>query len=195
MVALSPQSDVMVDDGPEPAFVGLRMDAEQFLALPESKHHYELINGVVLVSPSPIFRHQNVILRISQFLLEHCQATNAGEVAHDIDVRFAIDLVYRPDLVFIAQGRASLDDPHIRVAPDLVVEVLSPSTKNKDQTTKFADYERFGVREYWLVDPATRQVRWFALDQGKYVEQPVTQGVLESKVLAGLRLELDRLWA
>jgi Uma2 family endonuclease len=76
----------------------------------------------------------------------------------------------------------------IRIAPDLVVEVLSPWTGCKDQTTKFGDYERFGVKEYWLADPSTRLVRWFALEQDKYVEQPISQGVLASRVLGGLRL-------
>lgn len=192
MVALTDIQSIDYDR--EPVFVGLRMNAEQFLDLPESKLHYELINGVVVVSPSPTPRHQRVITEVSFQIVGFCRTNELGDVLHDIDVRLFPDTVYRPDIIFVKAGRLDPDASRVSVIPDLVIEVLSPSTKRMDQTTKLEDYERAGVREFWLIDPATKLVRCYILKDAKFVEQTPASSSLASNVIPGFVLDLTALW-
>ena len=88
-------------------FDGLRMSADEYLRLPDDGHWYELIDGVVLMSPKPRFVHQELLgLLIAQFVRHIEKNPDAGRVAVEVDVRFAPDLVYSPDLVFVASERA-----------------------------------------------------------------------------------------
>ncbi|MBP9025949.1 MAG: Uma2 family endonuclease, partial [Phycisphaerae bacterium] len=135
---------------------GLRMTADEFLALPESKCHYELINGIVTMSPSPSMRHQQIVREILVQLATFLRGRGLGHAVHDVDVRFAADLVYRPDVIYLSAEKFARCSTRVTEIPDLVVEVISPDSRRYDHETKKHDYERYGVQEYWLVDADER---------------------------------------
>jgi Uma2 family endonuclease len=174
-----------------PQYAGLRMSADAYLALPDDGFKYQVINGVVVMSPSPTPRHQMVLQEISGQLRDFLKSQPIARAFPDIDVRFGPDLVYRPDLVVIRKERLPRPLRRIDVVPDLIVEILSPGTQAMDQRTKLADYERLGVREYWIVstdEPLT--VRVLRLESGRYAE---TAGAPASAVLQGFTLNLEAL--
>ncbi|MBV9231036.1 MAG: Uma2 family endonuclease, partial [Chloroflexi bacterium] len=131
---------------------------------------YEIINGVLFMTPSPSGPHQDAVLRLSHYLLMYVEFADLGKVrVAPFDVELAPDMVVQPDVLVVL--KANFDKiKHKRIvgAPDLVVEVSSPGTVKHDWREKFDTYARAGVSEYWLADPATRSVEIFALEGGTY---------------------------
>lgn len=177
-----------------PQYVGLRLSADEYLALPDDGFKYQVINGVVVMAPSPTPRHQGVLVEIGAQFRNYLKAKPIARVFADVDVRFAADLVYRPDLTVVTLERLPKPLRRIDVAPDLVVEILSPGSESMDQRTKLADYERYGVREYWIVSPGeTLTVRAWRLQGGKFVASNAADGPVTSIVLPGFVLDMDSL--
>lgn len=168
-------------------YAGLRMTADEFFALGETQDRYELIDGVVVMSPSATPRHWRVVRHLTQAL----ELWNpAAEYFVEIDVRLGGRLVYCPDLTVYAPGRLAEVPERLTEAPDLVVEVLSPGNKATDLITKRADYERFGVREYWVFEAAGVLARAWRREGGAFVEHASDLGVLRSAALPGLTIDL-----
>lgn len=119
-----------------------------------------------------------------------------GEVfAAPFDVVLSDENVVQPDLLFVTTARAGIvTDDNIQGAPDLIVEILSESTRRKDEVTKRKLYERFGVQEYWIMDPELEIVKIFKLAQQKYGRalelSKETNDVLTTDILPGFRLAL-----
>lgn len=138
-----------------------RVTLEEFKALPESLDHIELIDGELILSPTPKFKHQNAVGNVLVMLK---QLSQGKAVVSPMDVYLDNENVLQPD-VFWVRGADSLcklgEDGYWHGAPDLVVEVLSPSTARRDHSVKFALYERYGTREYWLIDPEAEFVEVF----------------------------------
>ena len=176
-----------------PHYAGLRMTADEFLELDGDGFRYELVNGVVGVSPSPALRHQRIAMEISRQLAPFLHDHAVGEIVPDVDVKFAEDLVYRPDLLFLAQDNPAMDEDPIRHLPDVVIEIISPSTRRYDYETKRGDYERFGVREYWIVDPEESSMTFLRLVDGKYVVVEPEGDAFRSAVIDGFALDLTAL--
>jgi Uma2 family endonuclease len=175
---------------------GLRMTADEYLALGETQERYELVDGVVIMSPSPIRRHNKVTNEILGQLRDFAERTNLIEFFSDIDVQFSPALVYRPDISVFRAGRLLSDDSEpLDLPPDLIVEVLSPSTKPFDLNTKRDDYQRFGVGEYWVVDPANGEARCWVRMATKFVVAQVQGNSLISSVIDGFSLDLARVRA
>mgnify|MGYP001267568142 CR=1 FL=1 len=130
---------------------------------------YEIIEGVRYdFLSSPIYAHQRVLAKL--YLAFHNGCAADGEVLFaPLDVHFDENNIFQPDLIYIANtNRGIIRDGYIYGAPDLVVEILSASTGRRDKTIKKNGYEKFGVREYWLVDPVHRFIEQFVLLEGKY---------------------------
>ncbi len=181
-----------------PRHQGLRLSAAAFTQLEDDGFRYELIDGVVCMSPSRTFRHQRVILAVMFELEAFLRDHRIGECVADIDVHLGPgpqgrDLVYRPDLVFISNERSSIIGEWIYGAPDVVVEVLSPSTRALDQTTKRDDYERAGVREYWLIDPWADRCTFLRREAGGFEEAAVDGDRYRSAAISGFVLEIGQL--
>ena len=179
----------------ECSYRGLRMSADEYYALGETFERYELIDGVVCTSPSPSLPHQRIItditIQIGSFL-----ATNPlGDVAVEIDVRFANDLVYRPDVIFLSKEKAARCSDRVTEVPDLIVEVISPDSRSYDTQTKKHDYQRFGVGEYWLIDPEKDAFTFYRLKDTSFIEIQPQADVFESKIVAGFRFDLKRVRA
>ena len=133
---------------------------------------WELIDGVAYdMSPAPGSRHQMVSSELVAQLVTHLRNSSCRVLAAPFDVRLPhgnqqdddIDTVVQPDIVVVCDQN-KLDDKGCKGAPDLVIEILSPSTASKDLHEKFSLYERVGVKEYWIVHPLDRTVIVFRRD-------------------------------
>jgi Uma2 family endonuclease len=173
-----------------------RLTYDELEAIPQERDgdRHEIINGELIVTPSPIPNHQDVSANISYALQQFVRARKLGKVfSAPIDVRLTPDNVLNPDIVFIARDRLHVVGPKaVDAPPDLVVEILSPGTRQRDLTTKREIYARFGVREYWIVDPNARTVTILTLTGNTYQPVPGGEGgAIESRVLPGLKLTLE----
>lgn len=144
------------------------ISAAEFLAMPETLDHMELHDGVIVMSPSPEIHHQEIVLFLGSWLLHH--KPNGKVMVAPSDVHWDDGNVMQPDVFWISATNShcqAIDGKHWRGAPDLVIEVLSPSTAIHDKQTKFRLYERHGVPEYWIVDPEHRFIEvWVQHEQG-----------------------------
>jgi len=136
-----------------------RWTYEAFARLPDDGQRYEVIGGELFVTPAPKPIHAKIATRISRVLEEFVETHALGEVfGHAIDIVFGEGDYLEPDLLFVSRERMSIvTDRGVEAAPDLVVEVLSPTTAARDRRLKRERYAFFGVREYWLVDPVARR--------------------------------------
>lgn len=164
--------------------------------MPDDGRRYELIDGVIIVSPSPSQAHQEVVWRLALPLQTFVRAGKLGRVyLAPFEIRLLGHQAVQPDILFVSNERLGiLRENHAVGAPDLVVEVLSPSTRTFDEGRKLESYAAAGVREYWLADPISRVFRPLALDDGRY--QPIRQAgaVVRSVVLPGLEIDVPSLF-
>jgi Uma2 family endonuclease len=132
-----------------------KLTYEDFLGFPDDGQRHELIDGVHFVTPSPATKHQRVSGRLFACLFNYLRLHPIGEVfSAPFDVVLSNHDVVEPDLlVVLADQSAIVTDQHVRGAPALVIEILSPGTRRTDEGAKSRLYDRVGVREYWLVDP------------------------------------------
>lgn len=135
-------------------YLGLRMNAEDFLGLGPTRERYQLIDGVVCMSPLPNTFHQRLLSLFIVQLDAFVRAHKGFKYLPEVDLVLADDKVYSPDLVCYRPGRVKGYPTRLTDPPDLVIEILSYGTKNFDLTTKRDDYRRFGVGEYWTYDPS-----------------------------------------
>ena len=138
-----------------------RFTYHDFVLLPDDGRRHEIIDGVHYVTPSPNQRHQELVLRLCLALGNHLEdRPDRGRVfVAPFDVVFSFHDIVEPDLIFVAPDQFDiLTDQNIQGTPALVIEILSPSTRKRDQGIKRRLYERCGVREYWVVDSATASV-------------------------------------
>src|SRR6185295_1633314 len=118
-----------------------------------TEDRYELVNGVVVMSPSPTPRHQRIAFLLALQIEGWAESTAGIHVIPDVDIRVGPDKVYRPDIVVYRHTRLPAIPTRLTVPPDLIVEVLSPGSESMDYVVKRDDYDRFGVAEYWVIDP------------------------------------------
>ena len=146
--------------------------------MPDDGNRYEAIGGDIYMTPSPTFRHQRVSLRLGIELNRVLEEPGHGLVVGvPVGVEFpATEEGVQPDLLFVSRERFGiLTDTWLMGAPDLVVEILSPSTASRDRGLKLRLYERQGVREYWVVDPEENTV-----DVWRFGEAPVHERFVET---------------
>jgi Uma2 family endonuclease len=137
----------------------MRFNYSDYLQLPEDKR-YEILEGELYVVPAPNTRHQRVSKRIQVALIRQAEEKDLGEVFNaPYDVILSEETVTQPDILFVRKERLDIvAEANLTGAPDLVVEILSPGTREKDLAVKRKIYARFGVQEYWIVDPETNTV-------------------------------------
>jgi Uma2 family endonuclease len=147
-----------------------RITTAEYAQLPESSLPHELIDGVVIMAPTPRHVHQKLVFRLAK-LVENL-AVGRGEVnIAPLDVYLDEHNVVQPDVFWVSgpESRCQLgDDGYWYGAPDLVIEVLSPGTARRDRREKFQLYEKHGAREYWLVDPEGRYVEMWTQADGRF---------------------------
>ena len=166
---------------------------EHYLLLPEGDRR-ELIEGELLMTPAPTEKHQRVSFNIGFQLGMFLEANPVGAIyLAPFDVIFDDYNVVQPDIVVILnEHRARLQNEGLRGAPDLAVEILSPSTATRDTIYKRVLFHRFGVREYWIVDPTAETVECFTRGAVGFVGGAVEK--IHSGLLPGFEMELDRVF-
>lgn len=134
-------------------------------------NYYEIIGGRKIMAPSAPLYHGNFIVEVAfAFKYYFRQNQNGYVFFHGAEVQFSQENIFQPDVVVISRENERIIDwkSNIKGAPDMVVEVLSKSTRNNDLTTKKDTYEKFGVKEYWIVDPLMEIIDVYILRDGKY---------------------------
>ncbi len=168
---------------------------EDYLRLEDDKR-YEIINGRLYEMPAPTPWHQRILKRLLNILTGFAELKESrGEVLPSpIDVVLGDRYVLQPDIIFISKDRLEIiGEKAIMGPPDLVVEIISPATVRRDTVVKKEIYEKFGVKEYWIVYPDERAIEvWVLNDKGKYELFSVAEGEgkVKSKVLEGLEIDL-----
>ncbi len=150
----------------------------EFARLPEARGaRYEIIDDELYVTPSPSVSHQRLVTRLVVTLHGFVEEHDLGEVfISPLDVLFDEGDYVEPDVLFVGKDHADLvTDRGIEGSPDLVVEVLSPSTEARDRGVKLERYRHFGVPEYWIVDPEERTLEVWRLAE----PAPVVLGVAD----------------
>ncbi len=170
----------------------LRWTTADLETLPDDGKRYEIVDGELYVTTQPHFNHQFVCTRLTRFLDEWDDQTNAGMVVQTPGVVFAEDEAVVPDVVWISNEclATGLDaSGHLRVAPELGVEVLSPGSTNerRDREAKLKLYSPRGVHEYWIVDWRQRQVAVYRREQAalQLIETLYADDTLRSPFLPG----------
>ena len=172
---------------------------EEYLKSPEIKQRYEIVDGKMIMPPSPNLEHQTILGQLHflmyQFLNEH----NLGRVwvaPLDVLVQREPLRTRQPDLLFVSSERASILGQIIEGGPDLVVEILSPSNTRAAMDEKLSDYARLGVRECWIVAPEGRTIEALELSEGKWQRLEIygLGDTLRSQVLEGLELPVAEIF-
>jgi Uma2 family endonuclease len=167
---------------------------ERYYALDDDQR-YEVIDGELLLVPGPGTVHQSLVGELFFRFATYVRAHGAGTVfLSPLDVVLDDRNVVQPDVLFIRKDAPEIIDPRaIRGTPDLVVEIISPSSRRRDRKVKAALYARAGVPEYWIVDPASRSIEVLALGEAGYeiFSGAVGAGAAASKVLRGFSVEVE----
>jgi Uma2 family endonuclease len=144
----------------------------------------EVIDNTIYMSPAPSYEHQKVVLKLASLILAFVEDNDLGDcIVSPIDVYFDGNNTLQPDILFISKANlAIVQEGKVKGAPDMVVEVLSID-KKYDLETKKAIYEKFGVKEYFVVDPFTKEVVTFYFDGKIFMLQASKTGKLKSKQL------------
>jgi len=176
----------------------IKFTYKDYKNLPESEtKRYELIEGELIMVPSPNFKHQCISRNIEFILQEFIKKKNLGTIIYaPLDVHLG-DNVIQPDILFISKERSYvITEEEIRGAPDLVIEILSPATAQKDRTYKRTLYAQYGVQEYWIVDPEEKIIEVLTLKEKGYETFSIYKktDTLNSPLLPGLRIKLTEVF-
>lgn len=172
---------------------------EDYLRLPSDGKRYEIIEGVLYVANAPSLEHQFAVSEIHFHLKLFVREQQLGQV-FTAPLEVHLSERSRPvqlDVLFIRTERQpSASSAFLAGAPELIVEVISPSSIRLDRKTKFDAYEQAGVAEYWIVDPKTRSVEVYTLARGEYALHGQYTGdeIVESILLSGLRIKTSLLF-
>ena len=164
--------------------------------------YWILVRGVPMPSPSPSLSHQHVSKKLAFLLFQIVEQKGQGFVFYaPLDVKIRENTVYQPDLlVILANVREHADriqETHIEGAPDLIIEILSPSTAQMDPLDKRYDYAEAGVAEYWIVDPVGHRVEVYGLQERRFVliETAQEKGRIRSRLIPDFEVDLADLFA
>ncbi len=166
---------------------------EDIKDFPETAGRTEIVEGELIVSPTPATRHQEICtklgIELGLFVRQHELGTFFSSPIHVI---LDEHIHFEPDLSFVAKGRSSIiAEKYLEGPPDLIIEVISESNRTHDTVVKYARYEEYGVVEYWLVDTREEHIRVYSLERGRFVLLGIFSAGdrIESRVFAELQLD------
>lgn len=175
-----------------------KMDYELYRLLPEDGKRTELIDGELLMTPAPSPRHQRVVASLGFQLVGFVKANALGEVfIAPVDVVFEEHVVLEPDILYISRQRSEIvRDDAVHGSPDLAVEILSPTSFYHDMRRKVDIYSRFGVQEYWIVDPEKQTIALFTRsgNELRMAREFACHETFESPLLPGFRLAVNSIF-
>jgi Uma2 family endonuclease len=185
-------------DREEPAvYLPKRMTEEEFVEWCTDETWAEWIDGQVLVMSPVSYKHAKLTSFLIQLVGAFAEEHDLGEVVSEpFQVRFArLRRRRSPDVIFINKNRVpNPEDTHFEGAPDLIIEVVSWESQNRDRREKFLEYEAAGVREYWIVDSVSETVEANILKGRRFVQRGPKLEVIRSKVLPGFYIKPSWLW-
>lgn len=177
--------------------VAKKLTWEDIKDLPE-EGKTELVEGRLFMSPTAGYPHQRIGTRLTVEIQPFVEHNDLGEfLGRDVHVIFDEHNHFEPDLCFIAKDRLGIiQGPTLSGPPDLIIEIISESNRRHDTQLKFGYYERYGVREYWLVDPREESIAVYALEDGRYrlLGEFRAGEIVQTRVLAGLELDPARVF-
>lgn len=187
MMGLLKQADVIT----ESEFEKINSQTDELL---------EYIDGQIVALASPSISHQRVSMRLSNIFFNYLDGSECEPFAAPIDIKLTKEgfdsQIVIPDLVIICD-KEKLTETKYEGIPNLIVEILSPSNQHHDLVIKMNLYAKYGVKEYWIVNPMNQSVSIYTLDTEQHYIQDIvkTSGQLESKLYTGLTVNLDKLFA
>jgi Uma2 family endonuclease len=179
----------------------VRYTYDDYLLFPEDGRRHQIIDGEHIVTPSPNTSHQAISRNLLAILWTFLKSNPIGKVFDaPFDVVLSNEDVVQPDLLFVSAARASIiTEKNVQGPPDLAVEILSETTRKMDEIVKRKLYERFSVKEYWIVDPELESVKVYRLTErgyGRPAEISLESGdALASPLLPGLSIPLAEVFA
>jgi Uma2 family endonuclease len=179
----------------------LKLTYDDFLHFPDDGKRHELIDGEHYVTPSPNTRHQKISGNLYLIIRSWLESHPVGQLFFaPFDVVFSCFDVVEPDLLYMSNERAQaiLTEKHVTGPPEIVIEIGSPGTRQRDETIKRRLYERTAVSEYWVVDPDLDLIRVYRRS-GQRFDRPVELSmeagdVLRTEQLPGLEVPLSRVF-
>src|ERR1044072_2604533 len=174
------------------------LTVHDYRELPEGPPYSQLIEGDLIMSPSPDLFHQDILLNLARIIGNYLEKNGVGKlVIAPSDVLLTDLNVYQPDLYFVSNARKSIfSHQGAEGAPDLVVEILSPKSARFDKGIKREVYARTGVKELWIIDPVLRQVQLYHLVESADVPAATLgeESHLESVLLPGLKIQIESIF-
>ncbi|GMT50188.1 MAG: restriction endonuclease [bacterium] len=163
--------------------------------LEEDGFYYQLVEGVLHMAPSPFTLHQRISSRLNDLITGFLKIHPLGELFYaPLDVELNDLNIFQPDLFFVSNNHLEIiTEKRVVGAPDLIIEILSKSTKKLDLTTKYTVYEQSGVLEYWIVDPDEKRFSFYQSKDHKYYEVAV-QDSYASQILKPLHFKPFEFW-
>ncbi len=173
-----------------------KLSEEEFLAWCDEDTKAEWVDGQVIMMSPASFPHAEMTMFLGAVIKTWTDKRKLGRVlGPEFTARLSPRVRRVPDLMFITKERVeNLRLNHFEGAPDLVIEVVSPDSVERDWRDKYADYQAAGVREYWIIDPAHQRVNAYQLANGAYQRLPQAQGRIASGALTGFYLREEWLW-
>lgn len=172
---------------------------QDYLNLPDDGKRHEVINGELIMTPAPNIFHQTVSNNLEFELNSFIKKKNVGKMFHaPTDVKLSETNVVQPDIIFVTVERSNIiTENFIDGAPDLIIEILSPGTAYYDLIEKKELYERFEVKEYWIVDPKKRRVEIYqnAAQQFELNQRIELEGFAKSLVIEGFEVSLEMIFS
>lgn len=176
----------------------LKFTYHEYQFLPEDKR-YEIMEGELYVLPAPNESHQRISRNLEYALMQYLETNPIGELYHaPFDIILSNENVVQPDIIIILNQRKGIINPkNVKGAPDVVIEILSPSAPERDKDIKFKLYAKYGVKEYWIVDPYAQSIEIFKNSQtGFDLVKTFMPGVaLTSTILPESAIDLTKVFA
>lgn len=166
--------------------------AADYWQLPEGAP-VELLQGRFVVSPSPNVLHQTIIGVLFEVLRKAARNTGSKVMLSPMDVTLADDTILQPDLLYVSKDRRHIIRERVEGPPDLVIEIIS-GTSRRDRVEKLALYAKYGVAEYWIVDPDSQVIEFLVNENGRYVVQSPANDRYQSPHLSEVVIDIAEFW-
>jgi Uma2 family endonuclease len=172
-----------------------KLGYDDYARIPDDGQRHEIVDGEHFVNPAPNLPHQRILGNLYYEFTTRFARVGLGDVLlASVDVQLSEHDIVQPDLVVVlAEHKSILIPSRVLGTPDLLVEILSPSTATYDRSHKKSTYERMGVPEFWIVDPARRTVEQFVLVDGTYQLQPAAEAIRLS-IVKDVSIPLAEVW-
>ena len=171
----------------------IKLTYDSYLQFPEDGNRHEIIDGIHYISSSPVPYHQALSRHIQFQLYAAIELNDLGQVINaPIAVQFSEYDVVEPDIIVVLKENRIITETRVKGAPDLVVEILSPSTADRDQNLKKDLYQQNGVPEYWIVDPKAKVLRKYSLAEQTYGEPVSCTDAVSFDGLPDVTVDLTR---